>query len=61
MLSHVTRIGAAHLPSRPGPSVPEQEVFGWGQLSNEERTGMELSPILCETLIELGKILIGGI
>ena len=55
MLCHLNRIGALHLPSTPGPSPPEQEVFGWGQLSNEESTGMELFPIQCETLIELGE------
>ena len=55
VLCHLNRIGALHLPSAPGPSPPEQEVFGWGQLSNEESTGMELYPIQCETLIELGK------
>ncbi|XP_063677273.1 E3 ubiquitin-protein ligase HERC2-like isoform X2 [Bolinopsis microptera] len=54
VLCHLNRIGALHLPSTPGPSPPEQEVFGWGQLSNEESTGMELFPIQCETLIELG-------
>lgn len=57
VLCHLNRIGALHLPSAPGPSPPEQEVFGWGQLSNEESTGMELFPIQCETLIELGKFL----
>ena len=57
VLCHLNRIGALHLPSTPGPSPPEQEVFGWGQLSNEESTGMELFPIQCETLIELGRYL----
>ena len=54
VVSHLNRIGALHLPSTPGPAPPEQGVYGWGQLSNEESTGMELLPIQCETLIELG-------